>query len=704
MKRPEALGLLFLLLAVVGCAGPGADNGDDDNDSASPDDDDLNDDATDDDAADDVADDDAVDDDTAGDFSHEIFTHTFDSELTGVATGDFYDPAYAYPPIPVAANYSNVLNFQMSPMLPPWRKPLPTSGPLILFDQEMNVLVFSPLDHFFISLIEFKDGRIHYGIEGEVEKIPAGFTHRFLLVRGRGLNATVAHWGKLINEDRGRTPPGRYADNGLSYLGYWTDNGAYYYYQTEPGLNEADTLLAVKDDADARGIPYGYFQLDSWWYFKTPGLLSPGGLIRWEPQPQMFPDGLTAFQEQLGLPLVAHNRWFAIENDYVDDYEFVFDTEMALPVKRDLFDHFIDDAVAWGIETYEQDWLMAQFFGLAYLRNHVAHAEDWMAHINDAAAARGLTVQLCMAGGAHLMDAVDRGAVTTARTSIDYRRDISKESYWPQFHTVNLLAAALGVWPFKDNFHSSEGSGEAEALISSLSAGMVGAGDRLGLAEVDLLHRTCRDDGLLLKPDRPATPLDAMFLPHQRPYLTSTYSDRPGLGRWTYLAAYLLAREHPERTLLDVLWAYISYGGRYVGSMFVFPDAVTDWRVNLTQDLGLDESTVLYNWRTGKARVVEGSFEMRPIAHLYDYAYFILAPILDNGLALIGETGKYVTLADRRFTAITVEPDALRLTVAGVPSEQVTLRAYDTRTAKLLNPVTVTIGADGAAQAVLPRE
>jgi hypothetical protein len=67
-----------------------------------------------------------------------------------------------------------------------------------------------------------------------------------------------------------------------------------------------------------------------------------------------------------------------------------------------------------------------------------------------------LTVQITMSGAAHLMDAIDRPSVTTVRTSIDYAPAAPKTSFWPQFHTVNMLAGALKIWPFKDNFHSSE--------------------------------------------------------------------------------------------------------------------------------------------------------------------------------------------------------------------------------------------------------
>ncbi len=75
-------------------------------------------------------------------------------------------------------------------------------------------------------------------------------------MEGRGISATVVRPANLVLADRGRWRTDRYADVGLSYLGYWTDNGAYYY-QVEPGLDEEGTLLAVKAEADATGIPYG---------------------------------------------------------------------------------------------------------------------------------------------------------------------------------------------------------------------------------------------------------------------------------------------------------------------------------------------------------------------------------------------------------------------------------------------------------------
>ena len=72
------------------------------------------------------------------------------------------------------------------------------------------------------------------------------------------------------------------------------------------------------------------------------------------------------------------------------------------------------------------------------------------------------------------------------------------------------MARALGLWPYKDVFHSAAGSAtrEVEALLAALSAGPVGIGDAIGEADVDLIRRTCRADGVLVRPDVPVAAID----------------------------------------------------------------------------------------------------------------------------------------------------------------------------------------------------
>jgi hypothetical protein len=637
-------------------------------------------------------------------FTHEVLEFSEAAGLSACATGEFANPAHEYPAIPIEARFVHQLSFLMTPFMPPWRKSIATHGPLILYSDDFEAIVVSPLDQFFSSLVWFADGAVHLGLHGEIQSTPAGFKHRFIVVRGQGINATIQEWGRLLREDRGKTVVDRYSDLGASHLGYWTDNGAYYYYVTEEGMNEQDTLLALKADMDSAGIPIRYMQLDSWWYFKdgTAGLWPPAGLVLWEPRPELFPDGLAAFQVALGLPLVLHNRWFNKENDYLDDFDFVFEDQMALPTGQGVYDQFMEDAVSWGAITYEQDWLVTQYWGLSWLRAEPGRAETWMGNMDAAASGHGLSMQLCMEGAAHLMDSVDRASYVTVRTSTDYHVDLSKEAYWPQFHIVNMVASSLGLVPFKDNFQSSELHGEAEALVSVLSAGMVGIGDGIGKVVPDIVMRVCRSDGLLLKPDVPAVPVDGMFVPHKRPFIVSTRSKRADLGTTTYVAAFHLARKHPERTAMDRAFTLLSYGEQDVGDMFNFPDEVTDWHLDLA-DVGVAGKAVAYDWVEGTATLVEGSMEIPQVEHLYGFRYLVLAPILPNGLAFVGEAGKYVTVADRRFSGVETTKTGFLAHVEGVPGEKLSLLAFDATAGKLLEPVEVSIPESGKADVELNR-
>lgn len=141
---------------------------------------------------------------------------------------------------------------------------------------------------------------------GSVASIPDGYTIETMavLVDG-GFNAAIPRLGSLL---RGRYNKGaqRDGDVTVNYLGYYTDNGAYYYYLTEPNRTYEDTLLDVAVYAQAAGIPYRYFQLDSWWYYKGVA----GGVKTWVARPDVFPDGLAGLHAKLQVPMVAHNRYW----------------------------------------------------------------------------------------------------------------------------------------------------------------------------------------------------------------------------------------------------------------------------------------------------------------------------------------------------------------------------------------------------------
>ena len=66
-----------------------------------------------------------------------------------------------------------------------------------------------------------------HGISGEVQSIPAGFTHTTILTVGNGITDGLQQWGSTIR--KAQPPPPKRPDIVTSHLSYWTDNGAYYY-------------------------------------------------------------------------------------------------------------------------------------------------------------------------------------------------------------------------------------------------------------------------------------------------------------------------------------------------------------------------------------------------------------------------------------------------------------------------------------------
>ena len=87
-----------------------------------------------------------------------------------------------------------------------------------------------------------------------------------------------------------------------------------------------------------------------------------------------------------------------------------------------------------------------------------------------------------------------------------------------------MFADAIGLAPFKDVLWSTslqpdapyqptpeEVLPERGILVATLSTGPVAPGDRINYTNVQRVMRCCRKDGLILKPDRPLTTINALI-------------------------------------------------------------------------------------------------------------------------------------------------------------------------------------------------
>jgi hypothetical protein len=84
-------------------------------------------------------------------------------------------------------------------------------------------------------------------------------------------------------------------------------------------------------------------------------------------------------------------------------------------------------------------------------------------------------------------------------------------------------------------------------------------------------------------------------------------------------------------------------------------------------DLGVTGETLVYDWDTGVACRRQAK-ESIPLAEEAKHQYFVVAPILTSGMAIIGDTSKFVTMADKRISL--VESDARTARVGVIASAE----------------------------------
>ncbi|XP_078674668.1 uncharacterized protein LOC144912809 [Branchiostoma floridae x Branchiostoma belcheri] len=543
-----------------------------------------------------------------------------------------------------------------------------TGGPLAVFDQDLNTVVLSPFSEFMAASVWHNGtgeaesgGEVNYGIMGQVDNIPPDFDYQTILYYGKGINQALHEWGGTLMRQYGKSRARTESDFSSNYLGYWTDNGAYYYYHTEPGKNYEDTMVDAMAYAKEVGIPYRYLQLDSWWYYKGAG----GGVKTWDARPDVFPSGLRALYEKIGLPIVAHNRYWAKDTTYAKqnggNYSFIVEKQLSIPTDMMFWDDLFTQSREWGLIVYEQDWLDVEFKGLQATLSSISLGKQWLMQFGQAASSHDLNIQYCMANPRHALQSVQIPAVTQARVSADYHPG---NEQW-RIGIGSIMAHALGVRPFKDTFwstsnqtgspygHATEPYPRLQAAVASLSAGPVGPSDMVKGADVKLIMRSCNAEGLLLKPSRPATAIDLQIAQKAlqldlgpKGEVWTTYSDISGLRFGIILAA----------------------------------DLQEDWNINaVTAGFGEMMPGMAFTWPLTPSMMPFGTadenLQLKQCGK-DDFAVWYTSPflILGNQTAMIiGETDKWVPMSPQRVKNILMYGNNVVLSLTGAPGETVTM-------------------------------
>ena len=280
------------------------------------------------------------------------------------------------------------------------------AGPLCVFAAAPagaagTAAVLSPAYNFMAAQQSYSaaDSTLDYGVMGSVDGVPAGFSVQTIVAASAaGVNNAMMAWGDALLHKYGKGRAAVDDDLTLNYLGYSTDNGAFYYYYTEPGTNYETTILDVKAYADEVGLPYRHWLADSYWYFKG----DKNGVKNWTAMPELFPRGLEYVTNATGWEIVGHNRYWSDNTDYATqnggEYEFAIDatSQYAVPLTQAFWDDLMESSKKWGLSVYEQDWLDSEYDNVGVLHTNATLARTWLMQMGTAAQKHGLTIQCAL--------------------------------------------------------------------------------------------------------------------------------------------------------------------------------------------------------------------------------------------------------------------------------------------------------------------
>ena len=551
----------------------------------------------------------------------------------------------AFPSFTEFPSGMNEFSFKNGTFAPPQFKLNETSTPWLFFNKKMNSFIISPASDFIVAKMK-GDGKnvIASGLNEEIKNLPKNFSHSTILVFSKSIKGSWKLWGKAMRSIYQREIPANDSEPMLKYFGYWTDNGADYYYNYDTTMGYARTLLALRERYKDEGIPLGYMQLDSWWYeksiydpngkpdadHKNPNLPSGkwnryGGMMNYTADPFLFPEGLHAFQKELDLPMVTHNRWIDPKSGYHNKYKI----SGYAAVDRDYWQHIMDYINDAGVICYEQDWLNYIYDKSPEMADDINIGNRFTDGMADACLKNGMTMQYCMAMPRFFLQGLKYNNLTTIRTSGD-RFEPKK---WKHFIYTSQLAHECGIYPWCDVFKSGE---EGNMILSVLSAGPVGTGDSMGKEDKSNIMKVCRTDGVLVKPDVPIVPVDQDYI-----------NDAEGSN--SPMLAY----------------TYTRHGKIKTGYVFAFiKDSSYDRSINFRPSkLGVKGETVVYDPLTKEVQAVGDKAGFSGSLSGGLYTYYIVAPLMPSGIAFLGDENKITATGKKRIADIKYENGDLKVKV-----------------------------------------
>jgi hypothetical protein len=271
---------------------------------------------------------------------------------------------------------------------------------------------------------------------------------------------------------------------------------------------------------------------------------------------------------------------------------------------------------------------------------------------------------------------------------------------------------------------------ELHVLVSALTAGPIAPGDGIGDINAALVQRTCRADGVLLKPDHPAHAID-------RQWLQYVFARGGPEGEITQTSVTLPITTSSTSVTLPITTSSSASWFYALGA-----NLKHDFNVSLKDDLGVKSSAgvksyVAWQRKYGAPFAAPSADELRVVdsgggtllmpkvntdssaGEWGKYTLWKIAPMISctasavhadgtgagTGWALLGEVGKFISVSPQRITTVSVTcpspvMDALGMgmvvDVEGMPGEVIQMAFYS-EAAQHVTLLTKTVDASGKA-------
>jgi hypothetical protein len=193
---------------------------------------------------------------------------------------------------------------------------------------------------------------------------------------------------------------------------------------------------------------------------------------------------------------------------------------------------------------------------------------------------------------------------------------------------TSALYGAVGIWPSRDNIQTvADPNAYEDVLLANLLGGEIQLGHRIGECNFELVRKTYREcDGLILKPNRPITPIDRCYL-------------EGGVVGYT-------ESSHNANT-----WYYV-LSLPPAGHLSEF----------CPEDLGGTGRWAVYNHDSRQVSIVNAASPLA-LQRRVKHEYFVLAPLFESEVAVFGDVEKFVTMADMRIASVEAAREGLRVGV-----------------------------------------